>query len=72
LLAVFGVLSHLGGMLFGQRFSEAGVSAAALGIPTAVVSIGLSSGVLAAGEAAAITMSMVLSVIMATLFARKI
>jgi len=72
LLAVFGVVSHLGGVLFGQRFSEAGLSAAALGIPTAVVSIGLTSHVIDSAEAAAITLAMLLSVIMATLFARRI
>jgi len=72
LLAGFGLLAHLGGMLFGQRFSEAGLSATALGIPTAVVSIGLTSNAINSGEAASITLAMLLSVIMATVFARRI
>ena len=72
MLAGFGVVSHLGGMFFGQKFSEAGLSASALGIPTAIVSIGLASNAINSGEAAAITLAMLLSVIMATLFARKV
>ena len=72
LLAVFGVASHLGGMLFGQTFTQAGLSASSLGIPTAIVSIGLSTNAISSGEGAAITLAMLLSVIMATLFARRI
>jgi Kef-type K+ transport system membrane component KefB len=72
LLAGFGVVSHLSGMMFGQRFSQAGLSAAALGIPTAVVSIGLTTNAISSAEGAAITLAMLLSVVLATLFARKV
>ena len=72
LLVAFGLLSHLGGMAFGQSFSQAGLSASALGIPTAIVSIGLTGNAISSGEGAAITLAMLLSVIMATFFARKI
>ncbi len=72
LLLGFGLVSHLSGMAFGQKFGEAGLSAASLGIPTAVVSIGLTSHAISSGEGAAFTLAMLLSVIMATFFARKI
>ena len=72
LLVGFGLVSHLSGMLFGQAFGEAGLSSAALGIPTAVVSIGLASNALSSGEGAAITLAMLLSVVLATIFARRV
>jgi Kef-type K+ transport system membrane component KefB len=71
-LLIFSLVSHLSGVIFGQKFAEAALSSASLGIPTAVVSIGLSTHALSSGEAAAITLAMLLSVVSATLFARGI
>ncbi len=72
LLVILGIASHLGGTAFGQSFNEAGLSAASLGIPTAIVSIGLTSHAINSGEAAAITLAMLLSVVISSAFARSI
>ncbi len=72
LLVILGIASHLGGTAFGQSFNEAGLSAASLGIPTAIVSIGLTSHAINSGEAAAITLAMLLSVVISSAFARRI
>jgi Kef-type K+ transport system membrane component KefB len=72
MLVVLGIASHLSGTLFGQRFSEAGLSAASLGIPTAIVSIGLTTNAINSGEAAAVTLAMLLSVIASSAFARRV
>jgi Kef-type K+ transport system membrane component KefB len=72
MLVVLGIASHMSGTIFGQQFDEAALTAASLGIPTAIVSIGLTTNAINSGEAAAITLAMLLSVIASSIFARRI
>ena len=67
LLAIGAVTTHLAGLFFGQRLTYALSASAQLGVPAAAASIGVSTGLLNGGQAGALVLAAMLTLVVTAL-----